>query len=122
MKDSGLVLSGGSGAKLPLRFKRLALYSEACSVNPPGIDFPKRTVAEMFIILFLMVLISVSISYRYLIVLALPVFIYAVVYAVFLNKILRALKLSYVKSTIFLTLLFFAGASGGICVRYLLFK
>ena len=121
INDSGMPVNG-TGAGLPMTFKRLALYTEICSVYPPGIDFPNKVLAKMHIATFLANAVAFALSYRFLIIISLLLFAYAVVYNHFVLKLEKALLLSSVKTKLFSAFLFLLGAAAGLSLRYLIFK
>lgn len=112
----------GVGGGLPFFFKRLALYAEICEKNPPGIDFPNKMFAVMYLILFFTVFAAFVLLYRFLIIISLLLLIYAFAYNVYILKIARAARLSQTKSRLFSAFVIIVAAAAGLFVRYLLFK
>ena len=106
---------------LPLNFKRLSFLAEAYEERPAAIDFPRRMMAMQFAFFFLLIAASFTLSKGFLIVLALPIMAFAILYNTFTLKIAKSLTLSVVKTRIFTLALFIAGAAAGIFLRQLIF-
>ena len=121
IKDGGTAPSVAD-ARLPLTFKRIAFYTEICSVYPPGIEFPSGTLTKMHLVTFAMTLVAFALSYSFLIIISLLLFLYAAVYNHFVLKLERALLLSPVKTKIFSAFQFLLAAAAGLLIRYLVFK
>ena len=119
--DSGMP-QNSTGARLPMSFRRIALYTDICSVYPPGIDFPTATLAKMHLIVFFTALIAFTLSYGYLIILSLLFLAYSLTYNHFVLKLERAMLLSSVKTKLFSAFQFALAAAGGLALRYLIFK
>ncbi|MBR6917317.1 MAG: hypothetical protein IKN38_03955 [Clostridia bacterium] len=106
---------------LPFNLKRLSVIAEQYDERPAAILFPYRMLSLQFAAFFIMSAASFALMKSYLIILALPLLIFGVIYNSFTLKIAKALMLSAAKARIFSAVLFVAGAASGLLLRQFIF-